>query len=132
MGLINQECYCKGVIVSGGFGVTGSGLPQSIWMLKASEVYDPEGEEYLPADSEADEMTAYLCMFNHDGKENFNNPKINGEVLSVLVDPEGNPSLSMFLEQDLLVETITASDVQSYLTAWAPIDQYIEIQTVPR
>jgi hypothetical protein len=76
MGLINQEGYYKGVIVSGGFGVTQKGLPQSIWMLKASEVYDPEGEEYLPADSEADEMTAYLCMFNHDGKENFNNPKI--------------------------------------------------------
>lgn len=68
----------------------------------------------------------------HQQLELFNNPQINGEVLSVLVDPEGNPSLSMFLEQDLLVETITASDVQSYLTAWAPIDQYIEIQTVPR
>jgi len=76
MGLINQEGYYKGVITSGGFGVTQKGLPQSIWMLKASEVYDPEGEEYLPADSESDEITAYLCMFNHDGKENFNNPRI--------------------------------------------------------
>lgn len=76
MGLINAEGFYKGVIVSGAFGVTGSGLPQSVWMLKATEVYDPEGQEYLPADSEADEITAYLCMFNHDGKENFNNPKI--------------------------------------------------------
>jgi hypothetical protein len=76
MSTINQEGFYKGVIVSGGFSVTGSGLPRSIWMLKASEVYDPEGQEYLPADSEADEITAYLCMFNHDGKENFNNPRI--------------------------------------------------------
>jgi len=76
MGLINSAGYYKGVITSGAFGVTGKGLPQSIWMLKASEVYDPEGQEYLPADSEADEITAYLCMFNHDGKENFNNPRI--------------------------------------------------------
>jgi hypothetical protein len=76
MGLINAEGFYKGVIVSGGFGVTAKGLPQSVWMLKASEVYDEEGQEFLPADGEADEITAYLCMFNHDGKENFNNPKI--------------------------------------------------------
>lgn len=76
MGLINQEGYYKGVIVSGGFGVTAKGLPQSVWMLKATEVYDEDGQEYLPADSEADEITAYLCIFNHDGSENFNNPHI--------------------------------------------------------
>ena len=76
MGLINQEGFYKGTIVSGAFGVTAKGLPQSVWMLKASEVYDEDGQEFLPADSEADEITAYLCMFNHDGKENFNNPKI--------------------------------------------------------
>ena len=68
MGLINAEGFYKGTIVSGAFGVTKSGLPQSVWMLKASEVYDEEGQEYLPADSVADEITAYLCMFNHDGE----------------------------------------------------------------
>ena len=62
----------------------------------------------------------------------FNNPQINDEVLSVLVDPEGNPSLRAFLDQDLLVATIDVDDVSTYLTAWTPVDRYIEIQTVPR
>jgi hypothetical protein len=62
----------------------------------------------------------------------FNNPQINDEVLSVLVDPEGNPSLRPFLDQGLLVATIGPDDVKAYLVAWTPVDRYIEIQTVPR
>jgi zinc protease len=62
----------------------------------------------------------------------FNNPQINDEVLRVLVDPVGNPSLRMFLAQDRLVETIDADDVRTFLRAWTPVDRYIEIQTVPR
>lgn len=62
----------------------------------------------------------------------FNNPQINDEVLSVLVDPEGNPALRLFLDQDRLVATIGPDDVKTYLKAWTPVDRYIEIQTVPR
>jgi zinc protease len=62
----------------------------------------------------------------------FNNPQINDEVLSVLVDPEGNPSLRLFLDQDRLVATIGPDDVKAYLTEWTPVARYIEIQTVPR
>ncbi len=76
MGFINTDGYFKGVIVSGEFGQSKNGLPQEIWMLKATEIYDEEGEEYLPVDSEADEITAYLTMFNHDDSENFNTSQI--------------------------------------------------------
>ena len=76
MGFINIDGYFKGVIVSGEFGRSKGELPQEIWMLKATEIYDEEGEEYLPVDSEADEITAYLTMYNHDDSENFNTPQI--------------------------------------------------------
>lgn len=76
MGVINQTGFFKGHIVSGEFSKTKAGLPQSIWMLKATEVYDGDNQEYLSADSEADEITAFLTMYNHDDSENFNTPQI--------------------------------------------------------
>jgi zinc protease len=62
----------------------------------------------------------------------FNNPQIVDEVLSVLVDPEGNPSLDAFLHADDLVATIDRDDVAAYVSAWAPAQQYIQVVTVPR
>ncbi len=76
MGLINQEGFFRGHIVSGEFNQTAKGLPREEWALKAEEMFDPDTQEFLPVDAEADEITAYLVMFNHDDSENFNTPQI--------------------------------------------------------
>lgn len=92
MSLINITGYFKGTIVSGEFNKSKSGLPQEIWILKASEIYDEENQEYLPVDDEHDEITAYLTLFNHDDSENFNGPQIkkltgwDGGDFNVLAD----------------------------------------------
>ena len=69
MGLINQEGYYKGTIIDGGLGQSSGGLPQEEWILKATEVYDPDTDEYLPVDSEHDEITAYLILMSYKDKE---------------------------------------------------------------
>lgn len=72
MGLINTTGYFKGTIISGALGVSSGELPQEEWALKATEIYDGEGEEYLPVDDEHDEITAYLPLRNHNRKESKN------------------------------------------------------------
>jgi zinc protease len=62
----------------------------------------------------------------------FNNPQINDEVLNVLVDPAGNASFDDFLNQVVLVSRISRSDVQGYIEAWMPSDQFIEVRVLPR
>ena len=62
----------------------------------------------------------------------FNNPQINAEVLNVLVDPAGNPSFDDYLNQVTLVSRISRSDVQRFINAWMPSDQYIEVRVLPR
>lgn len=69
MGLINTVGYFKGFIVDGGLGQSSGGLPQEVWALKATEVYDEEGQEYLPVDDEHDEITAYLILMSYKDKE---------------------------------------------------------------
>ncbi len=69
MGLINQECYCKGTIIDGGLGQSRGGLPQEEWYLKATEVWDEENGEYLPVDEDHDEITAYLILMSYKDKE---------------------------------------------------------------
>ena len=59
----------------------------------------------------------------------FSNEQINDEVLNVLTDPDGNPSLDDFLDQAQLVEGL---DIVDYLRAWLPADQYIDIRVLPR
>ncbi len=59
----------------------------------------------------------------------FSNEQINDEVLNVLTDPVGNPSLDDFLGQSQLVEGL---DIVGYLRAWLPADQYIDVRVLPR
>ena len=59
----------------------------------------------------------------------FSNEQINDEVLNVLTDPAGNPSLDDFLGQSQLVEGL---DIVGYLRAWLPADQYIDVRVLPR
>ena len=59
----------------------------------------------------------------------FSNEQINDEVLGVLTDPAGNPSLDDFLGQARLVAGL---DIIQYLRAWLPADQYIEVTVLPR
>lgn len=68
MGLINTVGYFKGTIVDGGLGQSSGGLPQEVWALKATEVYDEEGQEYLPVDDEHDEIMAYLILMSYKDK----------------------------------------------------------------
>ena len=59
----------------------------------------------------------------------FSNEQINDEVLNVLTDPVGNPSLDDFLGQAQLVDGL---DIVGYLRAWLPADQYIDVRVLPR
>ncbi len=59
----------------------------------------------------------------------FSNEQINDEVLNVLTDPVGNPSLDDFLGQSQLVDDL---DIVGYLRAWLPADQYIDVRVLPR
>lgn len=69
MGLVNTEGYFKGTIVDGGLGQSSGGLPQEEWILKATEVWDEENQEYLPVDADHDEITAYLILMSYKDKE---------------------------------------------------------------
>ncbi len=66
--LISQAGDYRGVITDGGLGESKNGLPQEVLSLKATEVYDDESQEWLPADSESNEIMAYLVLF--DKKDN--------------------------------------------------------------
>ena len=59
----------------------------------------------------------------------FSNEQINDEVLGVLTDPAGNPSLDDFLGQS---ELVAGLDIVGYLRAWLPVDHYIEVTVLPR
>lgn len=69
MGLINTTGYFKGTITDGALGQSTGGFPQEVLALKATEVYDAEGQEYLPVDDEHDEITAYLILISSKDKE---------------------------------------------------------------
>jgi zinc protease len=62
----------------------------------------------------------------------FSNPQINGEVLSVLVDPAGNRSFDDFVGQQSLVDGFGRTDIQRYAAAWMPSNQYITVRVLPR
>ena len=61
----------------------------------------------------------------------INNAQINDEVLGVLVDPAGNASFDDFIAQPLLIQTITADDVQAAIEAWTSSTEYIEVRVTP-
>ena len=62
----------------------------------------------------------------------YSNEQINDEVLKVSTDPGGNPSFDDFLVQARLIDSIGRIDVQRYINAWMPSDQYIEVRVLPR
>lgn len=61
--------------------------------------------------------------------ELFSNEQINAEVLAVLTDPAGNPSLGAFLGERELLDDL---DITAYLRNWLPADRYIEVTVLPR
>ncbi len=69
--LINQKGDYRGVITDGGLGESKNGLPQETLSLIATEVYDDESQEWLPADSESNEIMAYLVLFDKKDKPIF-------------------------------------------------------------
>lgn len=62
--MINQTGFYHGVITDAGLSQSTNGFPQEVLALKALEVYDPDTDAYLPADPEADEITAYLVLID--------------------------------------------------------------------
>jgi zinc protease len=64
--------------------------------------------------------------------ELFSNEQINDEILDVLTDPAGNPSLSEFENQPNLIGSISQGDVEDYIDRWLPAEEYIEIRVLPR
>ena len=61
----------------------------------------------------------------------FDNGEINDEVLDVLVDPAVE-RLDTYLLDGLIADSITSDEVRDAVGRWMPLDQYIEIRTVPR
>ena len=72
MSLINQKGYYHGVIVDHGLTQSTGGFPQEVLSLRADQIYDPEGEEYLPADPEDNEIWAYLVLIDSKDRETRN------------------------------------------------------------
>jgi zinc protease len=64
--------------------------------------------------------------------ELYSNPQINDEVLAVLTDPGGNPSLDAFLQQASLVDDIGPAELTAYLAEWLPANQFIDVRVQPR
>jgi hypothetical protein len=95
MGLINQIGYFRGAIIDGGLGQSSGGLPQEEWILRATEVYDEDGQEYIPVDGEHDEITAWLILMNHNRKENR-----NAQQVKKITDWDG-ASYPELMEMDL-------------------------------
>ncbi len=62
----------------------------------------------------------------------INNVQINEEVLDVLVDPDGNASFDDFVDESLLVDSITEADVADAFAAWIDLGRYIEVRVTPR
>ena len=69
MSLINAEGFYHGVIVDGGLSQSTNGFPQEVLALKATEVYDPDTDSYLPWDAENAEITAYLILIDSKDRE---------------------------------------------------------------
>ena len=72
MSLINQIGYYHGVIIDGGLGQSTGGFPQEVLELRADKVYDPEGQEYLPADPENNEIRWYGVLIDSKDRETLN------------------------------------------------------------
>jgi len=95
MSLINQSGYYHGVIIDGGLGQSTGGFPQEVLELRADQVYDPEGQEYLPADPENNEIRAYLVLIDSKDRET-----LNCKQLKKVIDWDG-ASLVALSEMDL-------------------------------
>jgi len=76
MNLINQEGYYRGVIIGNALNQSSGGFPQEELALRADEVYDPDSSEWLPADSEANEITWYGVLISSKDKETKNSEQL--------------------------------------------------------
>lgn len=76
MSLINQEGFYHGTIVDGGLSQSTGGFPQEVLALQATEVYDPDNDEYLLADAENSEITAYLVLIDGKDRETLNTKQL--------------------------------------------------------
>jgi hypothetical protein len=70
--LIQVAGYYKGTIQDGGVGESSGGFPQLNLALKATEVYDPETDSWLPANPEADEINYYGVLIDSKSQETLN------------------------------------------------------------
>jgi hypothetical protein len=66
--LISQAGYYRGTVLDGGVGESSGGFPQCNLALKATEVYDPETDSWLPANPEADEINYYGNLMQRKDK----------------------------------------------------------------
>jgi zinc protease len=64
--------------------------------------------------------------------ELFSNEQLNDEILNVLTDPAGNPSLADFENQAELINSISQGDLDDSIDRWLPVADYIEIWVLPR
>lgn len=67
--LISNEGTYRGEILEGGLSESTNGFPQEVLKLKSTEVWDTESQEWLPADPENNEITAYCILFSGKDKE---------------------------------------------------------------
>ena len=83
-----------------------------------------------PTDAEVDAVFATLG----EQFDLFSNEQINDEILSVLVDPAGNPAIDDFLtqKQDLDALRRDPGIVETALREWLPADRYVEVIVRPR
>ena len=61
----------------------------------------------------------------------FSNGEINEEVLRALVDPAVD-GLEPYLLEGLIAQSIGRDDVREAIVAWMPVDEFIEVRTLPR
>jgi len=76
MGLINTTGFYRGVITGNALTQSTNGFPQEVLMLRATEVHDPDTGEFLPVDSEHDEITWYGVLIDSKDKETKNSQQL--------------------------------------------------------
>lgn len=62
----------------------------------------------------------------------INNAQINDEVLDVFVDSGGVGSFDDFVDEQLLVRSVSTADVDAALSTWTSVSDYIEVRVRPR
>lgn len=70
--LIDRTGTFRGRAKDSGVSLTAKGLPQFVMKLIATEYYDEASKSWIPWDDvDQNEITAFLCLFSHEGKPVF-------------------------------------------------------------